>query len=128
MFFMMVASGLLSTMNLWVNDWKDIRWSLNDIYMTFLMTGWMFFFMGVYHRSISMGSMGGLMVLLSIFSIRTQWGIHEKQYKTSMIPHHSMAVFMSKQLLKKQTTSKDLQSFAKQVIQTQEQEIQFLKT
>ena len=47
MFFIMMASGLLSTMNVWVDKIDDIRFSLNDVYMTLLMTGWMFFFMGV---------------------------------------------------------------------------------
>ena len=46
MFFIMVLSGFLSTMNVWVDKWDDIRFSINDVYMTLLMTGWMFLFMG----------------------------------------------------------------------------------
>ena len=33
-------------MNVWVDKWDDIRFSINDVYMTLLMTGWMFLFMG----------------------------------------------------------------------------------
>ena len=47
MFFIMILSGLLSTMNVWVDKLDDIRFSINDAYMTLLMTGWMFFFMGL---------------------------------------------------------------------------------
>ena len=36
-------SGLLSTMNVWVDKVDDIRFSINDAYMTLLMTGWMFY-------------------------------------------------------------------------------------
>ena len=31
-------------MNVWVDKVDDIRFSMNDAYMTLLMTGWMFFF------------------------------------------------------------------------------------
>ena len=41
MFIIMIVSGLLSTMNVWVDKIEDIRFSLNDLYMTLLMTGWM---------------------------------------------------------------------------------------
>jgi len=50
MFFIMVLSGLLSTMNVWVNKVDDIRFSINDLYMTLLMTGWMFLFMGLVYQ------------------------------------------------------------------------------
>lgn len=122
-----MLSGLLSSMNVWANDWKDIRWSLNDLYMSFLMTGWMFFGMGIYYMDIWMLIMGGIMIGCSLLAIRTQLWISEKQYKTSMIPHHSMAVFMSNKLLEKQHVSKDVQSFAKTIIKTQQEEIEFLK-
>jgi uncharacterized protein (DUF305 family) len=41
-----------------------------------------------------------------------------------MIPHHSMAVHMSKKLLKKEN---NISSFVKNIIKTQENEIMFLK-
>ena len=47
MFFIMILSGLLSTMNVWVDKLDDISFSINDAYMTLLMTGWMFFFYGI---------------------------------------------------------------------------------
>ena len=35
----MILSGLLSTMNVWVDKPDDIRFSINDLYMALLMTG-----------------------------------------------------------------------------------------
>ena len=48
MFFIMILSGLLSTMNMWVDKYENIRFSMNDVYMIMLMTGWMFFLWGWY--------------------------------------------------------------------------------
>jgi hypothetical protein len=41
-----------------------------------------------------------------------------------MIPHHSMAIHMSKQLLEKQNT---INTFLEKIIATQTEEIQFMK-
>jgi uncharacterized protein (DUF305 family) len=41
-----------------------------------------------------------------------------------MIPHHSMAVHMSKKLLEKEN---NISSFVKNIIKTQEDEINYLK-
>ena len=49
MFFIMLLSGFLTTMNVWADSIKDVRFSLNDLYMTLLMTGWMFMFMGLFY-------------------------------------------------------------------------------
>ena len=38
-----MVSGLLSTMNVWVDKADDIRFSINDIYMTLLMTDGCFY-------------------------------------------------------------------------------------
>ena len=44
MFLTSFLSGILSSMNVWVDKIEDIRFSLNDCYMALLMTGWMFLF------------------------------------------------------------------------------------
>ncbi len=124
MFFIMLLSGLLSTMNVWVDKWDDIRFSLNDAYMTLLMTGWMFLFMGLVYRELGGALIGLLLIVINIWCIRTQFLITERQYKLGMIPHHSMAVLMSKRLLEKDNNISD---FVKNIIETQEDEIVFLK-
>lgn len=120
----MLAAGALSTMNVWADKWSDIYFSLNDIYMIFLMTGWMFLFMGVYYRDTIVGLFGFALTLGSLWAIRTQAFITERQFLRGMIPHHSMAVLMSKKLQRKPNT---LSKFVDQIIQTQEKEIQFMK-
>jgi len=64
MFFIMILSGLLTTMNIWVDKIDDIRFSINDIYMTLLMTGWMFLFMGLFYKEISIFFIGLLLVIV----------------------------------------------------------------
>jgi len=57
--------------------------------------------------------------------------ISEKQYFLGMIPHHSMAVHMSKKLLekeeKKENKNTDIMSFIKNIIKTQSNEIDYMK-
>lgn len=139
MFFIMILSGLLSTMNIWTDKWSDIRFSLNDLYMTLLMTGWMFFFMGLFYHEIYTFLFGIICILINIWCIRTQFLINEQQYKLGMIPHHSMAVHMSKKILEKidknneksdvnNNDSSIFVSFVEKIIKTQEDEIEYLKS
>lgn len=124
MFFIMILSGLLSTMNIWVDKVDDISFSVNDAYMILLMTGWMFLFMGLLYREISVFFVGLSLVLVNIWCIRTQFLVSEREYKLGMIPHHSMAVHMSKKLLEK---NNNISSFVQNIIETQEEEIRILK-
>jgi hypothetical protein len=121
----MILSGLLSTMNVWVDKYDDIRLSLNDLYMILLMCGWMLFFMGIVYRELYGVIIGLGMAIVNIWCIRTQFLVSETQYKMGMIPHHSMAIHMSKKLLKKENK---IPEFLKNIITTQEKEIAFMKT
>jgi hypothetical protein len=120
----MIISGFLSTMNVWADSVDDIRFSINDVYMVLLMTGWMFLFMGVYYKNTVAGLIGAGLVIFNVWCIRTQFLVTESQYKLGMIPHHSMAIHMSKKLLEKETT---IREFAENIIKTQADEIQFMK-
>ena len=124
MFFIMILSGLLSTMNVWADNLDDIRFSINDVYMTLLMSGWMFLFMGLIYKEKSVFFIGLSLVVVNILCIRTQFLVSETQYKLGMIPHHSMAVHMSKKLLEKEN---NISQFVQNIIKTQENEIEFLK-
>ena len=124
MFFIMVLSGLLTTMNIWVDKLDDIRFSINDAYMTLLMTGWMFLFMGLFYQELSIFFIGLSLIICNVWFIRTQFLVTSTQYKLGMIPHHSMAVHMSKKLLEKEN---DNSSFVENIIKTQENEILILK-
>lgn len=124
MFVIMIFSGLLSTMNVWADKWDDVRFSINDVYMTLLMTGWMFLFMGLYYRETVIVWIGLLLVVLNIWCIRTQFLVTNEQYILGMIPHHSMAILMSKRLLER---SPLMNEFVSNIITTQEKEIEYMK-
>ena len=125
MFFIMILSGLLSTMNIWVDKFIDIRFSINDVYMTLLMTGWMFLFMGLIYKEKNVFYIGLSLLVVNIWAIRSQFLVTETQYKLGMIPHHSMAVHMSKNLLEKEN---NISPLLKNIIKEQEKEIILFKT
>jgi hypothetical protein len=125
MFVIMIISGLLSTMNVWADKLEDIRFSINDAYMILLMTGWMFLFMGLYYQEPVILVIGALLVIANIWCIRTQFMVTPDQYVLGMIPHHSMAILMSKRLIQSYPSS--MKNFATDIIRTQEREIDFMK-
>ena len=67
----------------------------------------MFLFMGIIYKEIDVFLFGLSLVVVSIWLIRTQFLISTAQYKLGMIPHHSMAVHISKKLLSKKSDTDD---------------------
>ena len=124
MFIIMLLAGLLSTMNVWVDKLSDIRYGINDFYMIFLMTGWMFLFMGYNDNNNQIMLIGLATVIIFIYLIRTQMFVNQNQYIKNMIPHHSMAIHMSKKLLKKDN---NIDNLLNNIIETQINEIKFMK-
>jgi len=128
MFIISVMSGILSAMFIWSDKMSDFRLTLNDFYMAFLMTGWMFLLMGLYHKMNNHIMIGLLLILGSFLLIRKQSLINEKQFIKGMIVHHSMGVLMSRKLLEKNLNiPKELKDLAVDIIKTQENEINILK-
>jgi hypothetical protein len=111
-------------MNVWVDKYDDIYVSINDLYMILLMTGWMFFFMGIVNRDTKIALFGVCLIVANMVYIRTQFMVSEKQYIRGMIPHHSMAIHMSKKLLNKDT---NIKPFLEKIIKTQTEEIDWMK-
>lgn len=108
MFIIMMLSGILSSMNVWVDNLDDIHISLNDIYMSLLMSGWMILFMALLDKNITISLIGICIIIISFIAIRTQLFINVKQYLLGMIPHHSMAITMSKKLKEKLFSEKQI--------------------
>jgi uncharacterized protein (DUF305 family) len=69
-----------------------------------------------------------LFALLALFTYlyRKQIAINDKQYLEGMIEHHSMAIITSEEILKK-TDNYDVAKLAKNIIQTQTDELQIMK-
>lgn len=124
MFFIMILAGALSTMSVWADKWGDVRFSLNDLYMILLMSGWMILFMGLRHGEKIPVFAGAALTLAAYGAIRSQLFVTQGQYLRGMIPHHSMAVHMSRKLLQKGTT---LRPFVQSIVDTQEKEIAYMK-
>ncbi len=134
MIIIMFISGLLSSMNIWVDKISDIYFHLNDVYMALLMCGWSLIIMGIYYIHGTIFTIGIIMTIIIIYCIRNQLFIDEKQYLKGMIPHHSMAVLMSKQLLDKSYNDnninipKQVQKLVNHITNSQENEINLMKS
>lgn len=122
-----ILAGLLTIMSIFVNKSGDIRISFNDIYVIALMVGWMFLFMSIYYRNSFIFTISLIAIISSLIFIRTQFGISLNQYYNNMIPHHSMAVFLSKKVLENNCMDDEDKEFIENIIQTQEDEIKFMK-
>lgn len=128
MFIISVISGLLSSMYVYSDKISDISIGINDFFMALLMTGWMFFLMGVYNRHISYFLIGSFVIIFSLYLIRKQKFVSINQYLDSMIPHHSMAIFMTKKLKENNPElSNQLNNLTNNIIKNQENEIIIMK-
>ncbi len=127
MITIMILSGLLSSMYVWSDKVSDMRVSVNDIFMIGLMTSWMCLFMSLSRGEHAVTLLSTVSVVFFLIAIRRQYFIDLKQYYTGMIPHHSMALLMSKKLIDNNEVSKDDIDFVNGIITTQEQEIKWMK-
>jgi hypothetical protein len=125
----MILAGTISGMNSFVNNINDIRLNINDFYMSLMMIGLMFILMSIYYKSMKLFIFGTIVSIITFILLRNQIFVNEYNYIQSMIPHHSMAVMMSKKVLDKKNIyiSEDIKSLGKNIIDSQEQEIQIMK-
>jgi hypothetical protein len=123
-----ILSALLSGMWVWADKWSDVRLSINDFYMAFLMTGWMFLLQGAFMKQINYLVIGVIVVIFTLIAIRIQLFVSQQQYLLGMIPHHSMAVFLSKmQISKAGNNNKILNGLPYSIIKGQDNEIKLMK-
>ena len=139
MMIIMFIAGLFSSMNNWVDKISDIQFHINDVYMSLLMCGWSLILMGIYYIHLPILIIGIVFTCIILYCIRNQLFINEKQYLKGMIPHHSMAVLMSKKLLEKEKENiknrhfhsrllPNVKKLAGSIIDTQNYEIDFMKS
>ena len=132
MMVIMFIAGLLSSMNVWVDKISDIRFHLNDVYMSLLMCSWCLVFIGIYYINSNIFLIGLLFTGIMLYFIRNQIFIDESQYINGMIPHHSMAILMSKKLIEKDldrdlNVSRNIKTLSRKIINSQNDEIEFMK-
>ena len=118
-----IFAGFLSTMNIWVYRFTDMRLHLNDVYMVGMMTGAMFLFMGLFSGDMMYIINGAIAVAIFFGLIRTQLFISEKEYMRGMIPHHSMAIMMSKKMMEKPN---NIQQLTEGIVKSQFDEIDYM--
>ncbi len=129
MFVIMIIASVITGMNMWVNSLGDVRIHLNDVYMGISMTGWMLFLMGWIYSMEKYIWVGIVTIGISAYMIRKQVFIGEREYIDSMIPHHSMAILMSNELKEKgEIKNKELKQLVNNIIRTQQEEINLMKS
>jgi len=117
---------------LMVNSFENITNNIGKVYLSIIMGLFMVLveiFMHDMHYGIVSFTKYGIiisMIILFIYLYRNQVAIKDKEFLKGMIEHHSMAVFMSEEILKK-TDDYHIAKLAKNIIQTQNDELKEMK-
>jgi hypothetical protein len=115
-----------------VNSRADITNNIGKAYMAIIMSLFMILLEIMMHdhqyNVFSLNFYLGILVALIIFVYlyRKQISINDKQYLEGMIEHHSMALLTSEEILKK-TDNYNVAKLAKNIIQTQTDEIRTMR-
>jgi hypothetical protein len=122
LFIVCILSVLIGNMNIWITD--DVRLSVNDLYRAGLITGCIFFFLGLFTLHPGKVIIGLILAGVSFYFLKEQLFVNEMQYMRSMIPQLSTAVQMSKAVEKKPNSISHLLD---QIIQEKQKEIIIMK-
>lgn len=135
MFVMFVGSFLIQYFlmpPIMVNKGLYITNNLGKAYMASIMGIFMLFLEVMMHdyqykvMSVNLYAFIAAGLALFVYLYRNQIAIDDKQYVEGMIEHHSMALLTSEEILKK-TNNYNVAKLAKNIIQTQNDEIQTMK-
>jgi hypothetical protein len=135
MFIVMVIIGMLfNPMNILAYRFSDLYISQTLFYGGLLMASNMIWaheivhYLSMGHFNISVFSIGIILsISVSILLLRQQLLVDDKQWLRRMISHHSTALTTSHKIYNK-TTNPKLNKLAKDIIVTQEREIQLMKS
>ena len=135
MFIIMVIIGMLfNPMNILAFRFSDLYLSLTLFYGGLLMASNMIWAHEIIHY-LTMGHLNILVfcigiilsIFVSIFLLRQQLFVDDKQWLLRMISHHSTALTTSHNIYNK-TKNPKLKLLAKEIIDTQEKEITLMKS
>ena len=135
MFIVMVIIGMLfNPMNILAYRFSDLYISLTLFYGGLLMASNMIWaheivhYLSIGHFNMLVFSIGIILSIgVSILLLRQQLLVDDKQWLRRMISHHSTALTTSHKIYNK-TNNPKLKKLAKEIIDTQEKEIQLMKS
>jgi hypothetical protein len=134
MFFMFVGSFIVQYFimpPIMVNKLTYVTNNIGKAYLATIMGLFMVLIEVMMHdhqyHILSVNWYAILFALLGLFTYlyRNQIAIDDKQYLEGMIEHHSMGLFQSEEILKK-TDDYNIAKLAKNIIQTQTDELKFM--
>ena len=135
MFIVMVITGMLfNPMNILAYRFSDLYISQTLFYGGLLMASNMIWaheivhYLSMRHFNILVFFFGIILsISVSILLLRQQLLVDDKQWLRRMISHHSTALTTSHKIYNK-TNNPELKKLAKEIIDTQEKEIQLMKS
>ena len=135
MFVVMVITGMLfNPMNILAYRFSDLYMSQTLFYGGLLMASNMIWaheivhYLSMGHFNIVMFSIGAtLAISISLLLLKSQLLVGDNQWLRRMISHHSTALTTTHKILRK-TTNPVLKQLAIDIIDTQEKEIQLMKS
>lgn len=127
MFFGMAIISFFIMPFVMINSPADWRPSLNQAYAAIFMGASMVVLEGYMHPMPTIGWIITIALLvISVYAIRTQWGVTSREYLHDMIPHHSMAVLTSKAQIQNRDNMQ-IANLAEKIYATQVEEIEYMK-
>ena len=135
MFIVMVIIGMLfNPMNILAYRFSDLYISQTLFYGGLLMASNMIWaheivhYLSMRHFNMLIFSIGIILsISVSIFLLRQQLLVDDKQWLRRMIPHHSTALTTTHNIYTR-TTNPKIKELAKEIIDTQEKEIKLMKS
>ena len=131
---MIFIGVLFNPMNILAYRFNDLYLSLTLFYGGLLMASNMIWaheivhYLNTNHMNIKMFIFGIILsLLISVFLLRKQLFVNDKQWLKRMISHHSTAITTSKNI-NKITKNKKIKDLSKEIINTQEYEIELMKS
>lgn len=115
-----------------VDTFENVIPNINQIYMAGLMTMPMIIIeliiMGAMYKNkrlnIAIMAASAIALVAFFFAIRVQTAVRDKEFLKSMIPHHAAAILMVKEA---DLSDPEIQKLAKDIITSQQAEIDFMK-
>lgn len=133
-FLMLGVSFVIMHLTMYLNTEKaaHLYLSTNRLYMTILMISTMAVVMLLFMRSMYQNARMNTLIIagsvalfaFALFCVRNQVFIDDKRFMQSMIPHHSIAILVSKQAGLQDPEVKEL---ARSITEAQEREIAQMK-